>query len=53
VALLDGERRELDAALFKAAATSLAAGAVTRFEARIVDPPLAAKTFLVSLAPGP
>lgn len=52
VALLDGERNELDWALFKAEAASLAAGAVTRFEARLVDPPVAAKTFHVSFAQG-
>ena len=52
VALLDGERNELDHALFKAEAASLAAGAVTRFEARIVDPPVAAKTFRVSFDQG-
>lgn len=52
VALLDGERNELDHALFKAEAASLAPGAVTRFAARIVDPPLAAKSFRVSFAPG-
>lgn len=50
VALLDAERNELDWALFKAEASTLAAGAVTRFEARLVDPPVAAKTFRVSFA---
>lgn len=53
VAILDGERNELDQAVFKAEAASLAAGAVTRFEARIVDPPVAAKTFRVSFDSSP
>ncbi|MDW8369406.1 MAG: DUF3426 domain-containing protein [Geminicoccaceae bacterium] len=52
VALVDAERNELDWALFKADQASLPAGGITRFEARIVDPPTAAKTFRVSLEPG-
>lgn len=52
VALVDAERNELDSALFKAEQASLPAGGITRFEARIVDPPIAAKTFRVALEPG-
>lgn len=52
VALLDGEGRELGSGLFRAAQPSVAAGAVARFEARMVDPPPLARSFRVAFEPG-
>jgi predicted Zn finger-like uncharacterized protein len=50
VALLDDSRAEIEFGLFDADARTLAPGASTRFEARLLDPPAAAKTYAVSLA---
>jgi predicted Zn finger-like uncharacterized protein len=52
VALLDDSRTEVEFGLFDAEAATLAPGASTRFVARLVDPPAAAKTYAVSLADG-
>lgn len=52
VALLDGDRNELDSALFRAEQPSVAAGGVVRFEARMIDPPLVARSFRVAFEPG-
>ncbi|MCS6878566.1 MAG: zinc-ribbon domain-containing protein [Geminicoccaceae bacterium] len=51
VALLDGERKELDAALFAPQHEILEPGGITRFEARIADPPPTTRTFRVTFAP--
>jgi predicted Zn finger-like uncharacterized protein len=52
VALLDGEGRELGSGLFRAAQSTVAAGGVARFEARMVDPPALARSFRVAFEPG-
>jgi predicted Zn finger-like uncharacterized protein len=52
VALLDGEGRELDSALFRAAQPTVAGGGVARFEAKMVDPPPVARSFRVAFEPG-
>lgn len=52
VALLDESRGEIEFGLFDAVDRKLAAGASTRFEARLLDPPESAKTYSVSLADG-
>ena len=52
VALLDDARGEIEFGLFDAAERQLAAGATTKFEAKLLDPPEAAKTYGVSLADG-
>lgn len=51
VALLDTERNELGAALSRPQHSELEPGGITRFEARLADPPPNAKTFRVSFAP--
>ena len=50
VALLDESRGEIEFGLFDAVDRTMAAGASTRFEARLLDPPESAKTYSVSLA---
>ncbi len=52
VALLDGEGRELDFGLFDPPRRRLGPGAITRFEARLVDPPQEAVSFVVTFASG-
>jgi predicted Zn finger-like uncharacterized protein len=52
VALLDGEGRELDSAIFRAAQPTVAGNGVVRFEAKMLDPPLAARSFRVAFEPG-
>jgi len=52
VALLDAEGRELDSALFRAAQPTVAGNGVVRFEAKMLDPPLAARSFRVAFEPG-
>lgn len=52
VALLDADGRELDSALFSAAQPTVAAGAVARFEAKMLDPPPVARSFRVAFEPG-
>ncbi len=49
VALLDSAGRELDFGLFPVASRVLPPGGVTRFEARLVDPPPAAVRYAVTL----
>lgn len=53
VALLDESRAELEFGLFDARERALAPGASTGFEARLLDPPEAARTYSVTLADGP
>jgi predicted Zn finger-like uncharacterized protein len=52
VALLDDARGEIEFGLFDAADRQLAGGGTTRFEAKLLDPPEAARTYSVSLADG-
>ncbi|MDX6750307.1 DUF3426 domain-containing protein [Geminicoccaceae bacterium 1502E] len=49
IALLDSQRREIEFGLVDPPVAALPPGAVTRFEARLVDPPAAASTFKVTL----
>lgn len=53
VALLDDTRGEIEFGLFDAVDRRLPGGGMTRFEAKLLDPPEAAKTYSVSLADGP
>ena len=53
VALLDESRAELEFGLFDARERLLAPGASTAFEARLLDPPEAARTYSITLAEGP
>jgi hypothetical protein len=53
VALLDDSRTEIEFGLFHAEVATLAPGASASFEAKLLDPPAAAKTYAVSLADGP
>ncbi len=50
VALLDADGRELDFGLFPAGARVLPPGGVTRFEAKLLDPPPAAVRYAVTFA---
>lgn len=52
VALLDDGRNEIEFGLFDAVDRNVAGGGTTRFEARLLDPPDAAKSYSVSLADG-
>ena len=53
VALLDEARNEVDFGLFDPPERNLAPGAMTRFEARLVDPPVASRSFRVTFDTGP
>ncbi len=53
VSLVDGSGRELDFGLFDPPQRALPAGGMTRFEARLLDPPEAAETFVVTFADTP
>ncbi len=53
VALLDAEGRELDFGLFDPPRRRLPPGATARFDARLVDPPAAAASFVVTFADRP
>lgn len=53
VALLDSARNEVDFGLFDPPERDLAAGTMTRFEARLVDPPVASKSFRVTFEANP
>ncbi len=53
VALLDADRNEIDFGLFDVDRRVLPPGGMTRFEARLVDPPPSAKSFRVTLRDAP
>jgi predicted Zn finger-like uncharacterized protein len=53
VSLLDKTGRELDFGLFDPPQRALPPGGMTRFEARLLDPPEAAETFVVTFADTP
>lgn len=53
VALLDADRNEIDSGLFDVQRRVLPPGGMTRFEARLVEPPPNAKSFRVTLRDTP